>query len=306
MTAAQVTKYLHYKTIVEVIANYDAIGGEITSNNPDIVILEAVWVTPDQVKALISQFPTVVFITRVHSEAPFLSHENNAVKFIKQLVVIPNSYVAFNSYETEREFFTLGITPVYLPNIYEDVYYAPVTSAPFSGNQLIVGCFGSIRPMKNQLLQAMMAAAFCKIHGLKLFFHMNTSRVEQQGGCVLGNIQALFAGTDSVLVEHQWLNRKEFLELVASMDLMMQLSFNESFNIVAADAVLMGIPIVVSDTIDWMPKESRAAVDNMEDILAKMDRVLKRRHRAVRDNISALEKHNEASVNAWSKFLKSI
>lgn len=160
--------------------------------------------------------------------------------------------------------------------------------------------------MKNQLLQAMMAAAFCKIHGLKLFFHMNTSRVEQQGGCVLGNIQALFAGTDSVLVEHQWLNRKEFLELVASMDLMMQLSFNESFNIVAADAVLMGIPIVVSDTIDWMPKESRAAVDNMEDILAKMDRVLKRRHRAVRDNISALEKHNEASVNAWSKFLKSI
>jgi hypothetical protein len=306
MTAAQITQYLHYKTVVEIVANVEAIGPMIEQYSPKLVILEAVWVTPAQLSGLLASYPNVVFITRVHSEVPFLAHENNIISNIKQLAALPNSYVAFNSYETEREFFALGYTPVYLPNIYCDVYTAPVPTTPFTGKTLAVGCFGSVRPMKNQLIQAMMAMIYCDIHKLTLTFHMNGTRVEQQGGCALGNIQALFAGTIHTLVLHPWLDKADFLALVAQMDLGMQLSFNESFNIVSANFVEVGVPVIVSDTINWMPKESRASVDSMDDILSKIGRVLKRRPKAVRDNIAALDKHNTQSIKEWGNFLKSI
>jgi hypothetical protein len=306
MTADQVTRYLHYKTIVEIVPNAEAIPAAINEYKPDVVILEAIWVSPGKVKDLLATYPEVVFVTRVHSEVPFLAHENNAISFIKQLSSMHNSYVAFNSYETEREFHALGYRPAYLPNVFTDVYQVEGPTTPFDGKELHCGCFGSIRPMKNQLLQAMMAALYCDIHKIKLHFHINATRVEQQGGCALGNMRAFFDGTQHTLVEHDWLDRPQFLDLVGKMDLMMQLSLNESFNIVTADAVLKGVPIIVSDTIGWMPKESRAEVDNKDSILAKMGRVLERRATAVVENVQALDKHNMDSIQSWSAFLKSL
>lgn len=306
MTAQQLTTYLHYSTVVDTVPSAAGIIEKIKKYKPKFVILEAIWVTADQVLVLTQDFPDTVFITRVHSEVPFLAHENGVIAQLQKLASIHNSYIAFNSRETERQFFTLGYRPAYLPNIFTDVYQVEVPAGPFCSKTMNVGCFGSIRPMKNQLLQAMMAAAYCDIHKIELLFHMNTSRVEQQGGCALGNIRAFFEGTEHTLIEHDWLDRADFLKLVKGMDLMLQLSFNESFNIVSADAVLMGVPLVVSDTIGWMPEESRASVDSMDDILYKIDRVLKRRQRAVGDNIRHLDRYNMGAVSDWSKFLKSI
>lgn len=306
LTADQITKYLHYTTVVEVVPDARSISAAIDKNKPGIVIFEAIWVTPKEVKALTEKYFDIIFVTRVHSEIPFLAHENNAIKYLKELTGIKNSFISFNSFETEREIFTLGWNPIYLPNIYCDVFDAEICPPKPECGTLNFGCFGSIRPFKNHLMQSLAAILYGKIHKQKVRFHINATRVEQQGGCALGNMRAFFDGTDNELVEHSWLDRKEFLELVGEMDLGMQLSFNESFNIISADFCLKGIPIIVSDAIDWMPKESRASVDKMDDILSKMNYALRKKHRVVRDNISALDKHNTISLRSWNEFLESI
>ena len=46
------------------------------------------------------------------------------------------------------------------------------------------------------------------------------------------------------------------------MDLGMQVSFSETFNLVSADFVMCSIPIVVSNQIKWLPKESQVTECN--------------------------------------------
>ena len=306
MTANQVHDYLHYNTVVVVVQDSNQVWKEIVKYKPDVCILEAIWVGPAKMQNLVELYPDVIFITRVHSEIPFLANEGYAISWIKGLIAIKNSYVAFNSLATERQFFALGYKPYYLPNIYSDVNDVIPQPSDKQDHILDVGCFGSIRPMKNQLFQAMTAALYCNLHHLKLRFHINASRVEQQGGSALNNIRAFFEGTDHELVEHGWLERDEFLKLVSTMDIGMQLSFNETFNIVSADFIFEGIPIVVSPTISWMPKESRAQFDSMEDIMAKMQYCLQRPVKVANDNILALDKHNLDSIKSWKKVLRSL
>src|SRR5689334_13150548 len=96
-----------------------------------------------------------------------------------------------------------------------------------------IASFGSLRPFKNQLIQAVAAIVFAEQKDKILYFHINSTRMEQGGESVIKNIKALFEGTDHKLVEHGWLEQHHFLELVSRMDLGMQISFTESFNLVA-------------------------------------------------------------------------
>ena len=54
------------------------------------------------------------------------------------------------------------------------------------------------------------------------------------------------------LVEYDWLTHDDFIDVVQSMDLGMQVSFTETFNIVTADFVNNNIPVVVSKEIPWV------------------------------------------------------
>ena len=50
-------------------------------------------------------------------------------------------------------------------------------------------------------------------------------------------------------VDHGWMTRDRYFEVVGQLDLGVQVSFAESFNYVAADHVLAGVPIVVSPMV---------------------------------------------------------
>jgi hypothetical protein len=47
----------------------------------------------------------------------------------------------------------------------------------------------------------------------------------------------------------------------------MQVSLTESFNIVSADFVNVGVPIVISPDIDWLPDSLKADPNDHEDII---------------------------------------
>jgi hypothetical protein len=286
----------HRAKMVEAIDG-NSIDALIAKNRPDRVVIEALWVTPAKMAELRKLWPKVKWVIRVHSETPFLAQEGCAVGWIADYLK-QGIQVSFNSTKTVDDFTALGPV-VHLPNYYP-LRKPRVAKVP--SDTLDIGCFGAIRPLKNQLIQAFAAVRYAQSRNLKLVFHMNGSRIEQNGSNNLKNIQSLLTATGQTLELHPWMEHEEFLELIASMDICLQVSLSESFNIVSADAVSMGVPLIGSDAISWLPKRSRAKVDSSDSIVSAMERADKT---AVIMNHAALTEYLEYAVEVWNGWIKS-
>lgn len=303
ITSQQLEKHLHVHTQIEICVDGNEVDKFLHKVKPRLCVIEALWVTPAKMVELARLHPRVVFVILIHSETPFLAGEGNAVEWIKKYNDIETVYPCFNSKQTYDQFRSLGIITWYLPNIYHDVFRNRVDN---QGRLLNIGCFGAIRPFKNQLIQAMAAIGFANKKKMILRFHMNTTRTEQGGESVLKNIVALFEGTNHKLIEHGWKERNKFLELVSRMDFGLQISFTESFNIVTADFVHESIPIVVSKTIHWMPEKAMADCEDVGDMIEKMEYAYQNPHRSAERNTKALNVYNKDSIKAWKLFLSLV
>jgi len=295
--------------IVEVVDG-NSIDKEVYDYKPTHVFLEAIWVTPDKIRELldISRYEKVQWFVRIHSNTPFLAHEGVALEWIKEYDKISkenkNFHISCNSKLLNWELNNLIKSEVYYtPNVYN----AKKAEKPISFKEkgfVNIACFGALRPLKNQLEQAVSAILFAeKIHK-KLKFHINSSRFENQGESILKNLRNLFKDTDHKLVEHEWMNHPEFLNVVAGMDIGMQCSFTETFNIVAADFVNHGIPLVGSKEIEWIHSWFQAHPTSSKDIIAKLETAY------YGDNINLqylneinLKKYNEKSLTIWKDLL---
>lgn len=302
---------------VEVVDN-NSIHREVTRYKPTHVVIEALWVVPSKFEILQNLNPNVHWVVRTHSEIPFLAGEGIAIDWCCKCVEMPNVAVAANSAAAVRDMRRIvqAAHPGWsseqieakvldLPNFYPFHLRLPHGKKP--DNFLDVACFGAIRPLKNQLLQAVAATEYAGFVGKTLRFHVNGTRCEQGGDNVQRNLRALFSNTDHQLVEHAWLNHKDFLDTLSEMDMGMQVSFSETFNIVAADMVVSGLPIVTSPEITWVTKWCQAEPTNSEDIVAKMMRAndwrLKMTLRVL--NLRGLKHYCEHSKMRWREYLLS-
>lgn len=303
LTAEQLEKYLKVKTDIEICVDGNEVDKFLHKHKPKICVIEALWVTPLKMQELVRLHPKVSFVILIHSEIPFLANEGVAIEWIKEYHFIDHVVVGFNSYETFVDFEKVtGGVNLYLPNIYSDVKYHFTDNA--LNKEINVGCFGAIRPLKNQLLQAFAAIYFANLYNYKLNLHINSSRQEQGGESVLKNIRALFSATEHKLFEYPWMNRENFLLVVGQMHIGLQVSFNESFNIIAADFTKMGIPIVVSDDIEWMYNSAKANPTSVNDIVHKMAKAIRTPKLFVSNSQKALRKHNKHALNVWKSYLK--
>lgn len=270
--------------LVQVVDNNE-IDKMVTMHKPDVVIIEALWVVPEKFEVLRKLHPKVKWIVRLHSELPFLANEGIAIDWINKCIVQPNVFVSANSERAQHDLskylqsWTKGKYAdklVFLPNYYPTSKNAIGARNLTKGDTINIGCFGAIRPMKNHLLQAAAAVQYAERHGLKCNFHINSGRVEARGEEVLKNLRAFFEPLNGkhALVEHGWLNRDEFLALVKTMDIGLQVSLSESFNIVSADFVSQDTPIVTSDEVSWMPAFFTAESTDSESIVRAIDRTL--------------------------------
>jgi len=209
----------------------NSVDREVTKYNPDIVVLEALWVTPHKLQELINikRHSKRRWVIRIHSKAPFLANEGVATAWIRDYTRINSSriFLAPNTEELTNQF--KAVFPkgrfITLPNLYQFEIWKPKNK--WKSDVIDIGCFGAIRPMKNQYQQAMAAIHFANKNGLKLRFHINGTRVEQNGANVLKNIRLLFTDKHE-LVEHGWMRHSDFLGLISTMDLGCQVSFSES------------------------------------------------------------------------------
>lgn len=168
-----------------------------------------------------------------------------------------------------------------------------------------IGCFGAIRPLKNQLNQAIAAIEYADKNDKVLHFHINGTRVEQKGENVLKNIRALFFDTRHKLIEHSWLEHHDFLKLVKTMNSGLQVSFTESFNIVSADFVYEKVPIVTSTDIDWTSKCSQVDPNNVSGMVKKIKSQIKFPSFYVLKNYLSFKRYYYKSITVWKTFLNS-
>jgi hypothetical protein len=292
---------------VVVVKDANFIDAAVYKYRPTHVIMSAIWVTPEKIEVLSKKYPQITWVIRIHSKVPFIAHEGNAIDWMKRYGQIGGNVVmAGNSIEFCGDISkSLGIPCYFLPNIYYPTYDAPSKLFCPKKDFVNIGCLGAVRPFKNHLLQAMAAMRFGNKNNLKIKFHINATRTEQNGQQVLQNLRSLFKGTKHELIEHGWLDHVEFLNLVSKMDIGMQVSISETYNIVAADFVYSDISIVVSNEIGWMPFFAKCDPQDIDSITSTLSKTyfyigkLNRFFAKVN-----LRKENRNSGKKWLEYLR--
>lgn len=299
---------------IVVVNDSNDIDREVTKRNPRIVVLEALWVTPAKMKELLSlcRHSQRIWVIRIHSLWSFLSQEGMALTWLNgyRFIDFEHFYIAPNTEEMTQDLIDLlKLNSVYLPNIYCPPKYPKQKLIKKEKDEIHIGCFGAIRPLKNIFTQAIAAVKFANDLNLHLHFHVNGERIEQWGEQNIKNLTALFDGQElHYLIKHPWLSHEKFNGLVRQMDMGMQISFSETFNIVAADFVFNKVPIVVSEDISWAPDKIKAYNHNsIKKIVEKMHELWNAPYRPlVKLCLDSLKQHNTEAINHWSNFIKSV
>jgi hypothetical protein len=273
---------------LEIAIDANCIDRLVTKNRPCTVIIEALWCPPSKIVELSRLHPKIKWILRLHSDTPFIANEGIAMKWIAEYCVQNNVLVAVNSlkmindmriylkYAFDFNKKTLSEKCIYLPNFYPQNYIK--NKFNYDLEYINISCFGAIRPLKNHLIQALAAIEFAEKINKKLRFHVNSNRIEMKGEPVLRNLQDLFFEmtlNGHEMINHIWTPRNMFLETCFGMDIGMQVSFSETFNIVSADLISQGVPVIGSSQIPWLPKSLHTDPTDINSIVDSLMRVYK-------------------------------
>ena len=302
--------------VMEVAIDNNCIDRLVTIHKPTIVIIEALWVVPFKFAELVPLHPTVKWIIRLHSEMPFMAGEGVAMNWLGDYVSFPQISIGVNAPRMLNEIRAFLGTKnnwnkqqvqervVYLPNYYPQLYNIKKFNA--KKEHIDVACFGAVRPLKNHLLQAFAALKFANKIGKKLKFHINGDRIEMKGDPILHNLKGMFmqlAGTGHELIIHEWSCREDFLKLCAKMDIGMQCNFSETFNIVSADLISQGVPIVGSSEIPWSYSCYNGIPADSDSITKALYRTYIYPSRNVRLNQKCLTKYTNKTRKTWLQYL---
>jgi len=283
-SASFIVDYLNtigVSTVIESAVDANQVDRLIVEHDPLYVFIEALWVTPQKLKEIMSlkRHKNRLFIIRIHSRPTFIANEGIAFKWMLEYrkLGFRNLIVAPNNEEFALDLKNVfGLQSFFLPNIYHPPKDEAEDLERVESDFVKIGCFGSVRPMKNHLTQAIAAVKYAKNNNKGLEFHINSTRMEQHGDQVVQNLRSFFQGLPAwyKLVEHEWLTYSDFVNLVKQMNVGMQVSLTETFNIVAADFVYNNIPFIGSESILWLPERFQVKDPNSTDeILEKLDYV---------------------------------
>ncbi len=302
---------------LEVAIDNNCIDRLVTKHRPTHVIIEALWVVPTKFVILSKLHPSVKWIIRLHSEMPFLASEGMALDWVGDYAGFENIIIAANAPRMLDEIRTylqirqqntweeISNKVIYLPNYYPQEY--KTKGYEINKDYIDIGCFGAVRPLKNHMLQAIAAVKFAEHIGKKLNFHINVGRVEMKGEPVLNNLRGFFQqlyDQGHRLISNEWTPREGFLKLCGKMDIGLQVSFSETFNIVGADIISQGVPLVGSTEIPWLDEAYSARAQFTNEIFD----ALVATHQWPEDNIEVnqrkLTEYTNLTVDIWSTYFK--
>ena len=288
----------------------------VNEYKPTHVFVEGLWVVPSKFRELMSlqRHKDVKWIVRVHSEIPFLSSEGIAFEWIAEMlrdgvIVAPNAPRAHEQIKWLAETI-IGKAKAeeqvpYLPNCFPVDFGAyPLNRTKPESEYLDVGCFGAYRPLKNHLQQAFVALRYAETKGKKLRFHVN-SRKDHAGDQPAKNVVALMNSVPGAeLVIHEWEDRETFLQSLMDIDVLLQVSISETFNIVGADAVLVGTPMLASKEIAWA-YPTYGDPQSVADCLKKLTLIMNNKNFFINGNRAGLSIYASSSRRRWLSYLEA-
>jgi len=274
------------------------------------VVVSAPWIPTERMRALIMQHPDVHFAVNSHSNVGFLMADPSGIRLLREGLELAVGHHNFSIGGNSAKFVDAwtrmyGVPCAWLPNLYNVEHCRAVGHRrPWSGGTLRVGVFGATRPLKNMVT----AVAACieaagRLH-TDVEVWMNSGR-DEGGKGVQSAIEQLVVNLPAVKLRHAgWQSWPGFRQVVASMHLLMQPSYTESFNMVTADGIAMGVTSVVSDAIDWAPQDWMARVDDVSDVARIGTRLLHDVH-AVDEGQRALRTYVASGLDAWRRHLRA-
>jgi hypothetical protein len=274
------------------------------------VIISAPWIPALEMQSLSNEFPQTQFTINCHSNVGFLQADRNGMRLVREMMEMElataNVHLAGNSRRFCNWIRTaFGAPCVYLPNLYW-IESDPVWRQPFSGGTLRIGTFGATRPLKNLMTAAGAALEISRTLRVPLELWLSAGRAEGGGEGILAAVKEMLNGLPNVtLILNGWQTWSSFRRTVGHMHLLLQPSYTESFNMVTADGIAEGVPSVVSNAIDWAPRDWKADVDDVLDI-ACIGRRLIFDSRAAQDGMCALKEYVSDGVLSYRRFLTSI
>jgi len=307
------------KADMEIAIDNNCIDRLVTKHRPTHVIIEALWVVPTKFAELIPLHPNVKWIVRLHSEMPFMAGEGIAMNWLMDYLSYPQVYLGVNAprmldevqvyasikYGLNKE--QAGNKVFYLPNYYPQAYWTPKGIIK-KLDTIDIGCFGAIRPLKNHLLQAFGALKFAERIGKKLRFHVNLGRTEMKGEPIVHNIKGLFEqlyDSGHQLICHEWTPREQFVQVCRQMDIGMQCNFSETFNIVGADLISAGVPLVATKEVPWSCGYFNADPNSSDSISDALCETYNFPKLNVRINQHNLTKYTNKTQKVWVKYFKN-
>ena len=269
------------------------------------VIISAPWVSLHDMRNLICHFPEIQFVVLSHSNVGFLQADPCGVDLFRKYAELAKTHknlkVGGNCHMFSKWFeVTYKSECVCLPNLYP---VKKIKSKVWDGKSTIkIGAFGAIRPEKNFMTAAAGAMAIHSILNVPIELHMSTGG----GGCKSTTLPAITEMTENVegvkLIRHDWETWDKFIKLISEMDLLIQVSYTESFNMVTADGVSVGVPTVISPVIYWGPKSWMANPDDSLDVANVGISLLTIDQEHI--GYDALNEHNTKAVHKWLDFLE--
>jgi hypothetical protein len=297
-----------------VVPDNNSIDREVSIYKPTHVIIEALWVVPQKFNILQKLHQNVTWIIRFHSEMPFMAGEGPAMDWIGDYAELKNVVLAFNAPRMLREVKTFlkiknpgriwDYRVVYLPNFYPQNFKRREINR--DKEYIDIGCFGAVRPLKNHLVQAIAAIDFANSINKKLRFHVNAGRIEMQGAAAVSNLKGLFQHLyehGHQMINHQWTLREKFLELCSQMDIGVQCNFSETFNIVGADLISQGVPLIGSKEIPWQIM-GKCEPSDSNDIKFGLKNAYNHPKLNVMLNQIALKRYTKNTKEIWKTYFK--
>jgi glycosyltransferase involved in cell wall biosynthesis len=269
------------------------------------VVIAAPWLSVFDLRAILTAYPDIQFCIESHSNVGFLQADPGAVELLREYLKLMNEFsnlqVAGNSpFFVEWLELAYGQEVVLLPNLYPLERHNKRPA--WDGDPLKIGAFGAVRPEKNFMTAAAAAVVIQKELNVPVEFHMSTGGEGDQGR-VAPAIKQMTDGIEGfTLVRHDWELWDKFIKRVSNMDLLIQVSYTESFNMVTADGISVGVPSVVSPAIYWAPENWKVNPDSAVAVAHLGEEILLS-EKLKNEGFHSLKRHNELGLKNWFRFL---
>jgi hypothetical protein len=273
-----------------------------------IIVSAPSWVQPDDFKELCIQYPDIEFVLLNHSGCCFLSIDKFGIRNIRQCADLELSLHNFRVSSNNKRvvnWFQRGLNAkcLYLPNLYDTQSFID----PFPRNRehtgtLRIGSFGAGRPWKNQLAAAEAAVQMGRQLGVPMELYVNSKRPDGGERMIESRIELFDGLRDCKLIEVPWESWPRFRETCQHMHLLLQPSFDETFNVVTADGIAVGVPSVTSEAIEWTPKDWWCETCDPSSIV-RVGMYLLHDKYAIEDGREHLKQYVATGVEIWKDYL---